>query len=55
MTEYHDRQDFELDNWPELRAMVNDLANLVYSERTIDRELKKLLFTMASQSNGSLH
>ena len=31
------------------------LANLVYSERTIPTELKKLLFTMASQSNGSLH
>lgn len=55
MTHYTNRQDFELDNWPELRKMVNDLANLVYSERTIPTELKKLLFTMASQSNGSLH
>ncbi len=55
MAEYHDRQDFELENWPELRQMVNDLANLVYSERTVPTELKKLLFTMASQSNGSLH
>lgn len=55
MTDYENRQDFELDNWPELRAMVNDLVNLVNSERTIPKELKHLLFTMASVSSGCTH
>ena len=55
MTEYENRQDFELDNWPELRAMVNNLVNLVNSERTIPREFKSMLFTMASQANSSTH
>lgn len=55
MAEYNNRQDFELDHWPELRKMVNDMANLVYSERTIPREFKKILFTMASQSSGCTH
>lgn len=55
MAGYNNRQEFELDHWPELRGMVNDLANLVYSERTVPTELKKLLFTMASQASGCMH
>jgi len=55
MTNYQNRQDFELDNWPELRTMVNDLVNLVNSERTIPKELKHLLFTMASLASGCVH
>jgi alkylhydroperoxidase family enzyme len=55
MTTYENRQDFELDNWPELRVMVNDLVNLVNSERTIQKELKRLLFTMASLASGCTH
>ena len=39
MTTYENRQEFELDNWPELRQTVNDLVNLVNSERTIPKEL----------------
>lgn len=55
MTDYHDRQEFELANWPELRQMVNELVNLVNSERTITSEFKKMLFTMASLSSGCTH
>lgn len=55
MTTYENRQDFELEHWPELRAMVNDLANLVYSERGIKKDFKSMLFTMASLSSGCTH
>lgn len=55
MTEYQDRQDLELGQWPELRAEVNKLADLVYSDRTISRQFKYELFTMASLSSGCRH
>lgn len=55
MSDYQDRQDFELDHWPELRQKVNELVNLVNSERTISREFKSMLFTMASLSSGCTH
>lgn len=55
MAKFHDRQEFELDQWPELRQKVNELATLVNSERTIPRELKSMLFTMASVSSGCTH
>jgi len=55
MSDYQNRQDFELDQWPELRKMVNDLVNLVNSERTVPGELKKMLFTMASVASGCTH
>ena len=55
MSKYHDRQEFELAHWPELREKVNELVNLVNSERTIPREFKSMLFTMASVSSGCTH
>lgn len=55
MTDYQDRQDFELSQWPELRAEVNRLVDLVYSERTISRQFKYELFTMASVASGCRH
>lgn len=55
MSEYENRQEFELGHWPELRQMVNDLANLVYSERQIPKEFKSMLFTMASVASGCTH
>jgi len=55
MAEYENREEFELDNWPELRQMVNQLANLVYSERKISSQFKSELFTMASLASGCTH
>ena len=55
MTEYSDRQGFELSNWPELRQMVNQLASLVYSERLIEGPFKLMLFSVAAISNQSVH
>ena len=55
MSSYENRQGFELDNWPELRQMVNDMAHLVFSERTITKEYKQLVFTMASLASGCTH
>ncbi|MEM9438674.1 MAG: beta-eliminating lyase-related protein, partial [Pseudomonadota bacterium] len=53
--DYENRQDFELDRWPELRQMVNDLVNLVNSEREVPKEFKHHLFTMASVASGCTH
>lgn len=55
MSSYENRQEFELDHWPELRQKVNELVNLVNSERNIPREFKSMLFTMASVSSDSTH
>ncbi len=52
---YQDRQNLELDQWPELRQAVNALVNLVYTERGIDGRLKHELFTMASVASGCRH
>jgi len=55
MTDYQDRQNLELAQWPELRAEVNRLADLVYSDRKISRQFKYELFTMASLASGCRH
>ena len=55
MTDYQNRQDFELDHWPELRAEVNRLADVVYSDRKLSRQFKYELFTMASLAGGCRH
>lgn len=55
MSDYQDRQGFELDQWPEMRQMVNNLASLVYTDRTIPKEFKSMLFTMASLASGCTH
>ncbi|NNC80572.1 MAG: carboxymuconolactone decarboxylase family protein [Acidimicrobiales bacterium] len=55
MSEYQDREGFELDQWPEMRTMVNDLVNLVHSERNVSQQLKRELFTMASVASGCTH
>lgn len=55
MSSYENRQNFELDHWPELRQKVNELVNLVHSERGVPQELKSMLFTMASVASGCTH
>lgn len=55
MTNYNNRQGFELEQWPELRLIVNQLVQLVYSNREIGKQLKHELFTMASLSSGCTH
>ena len=55
MSSYSNRQEFELDTWPELRDKLQELKNLVNSERTITREFKRMLFTMASLAGGCVH
>ena len=34
-SKYKDRQGFEMENWPELRSLFNDLIKLVLSEELI--------------------
>ncbi len=52
---YHNRQNFEMEHWPELREKMNDVFKLVFPGREIPGELKQFVFTAASMSHGSLH
>jgi alkylhydroperoxidase family enzyme len=52
---YQDRQNFEMQNWPELRETVNNLIKLVFPSRGIPGELKQLVFTAASVASGCRH
>ena len=52
---YENRQDFEMERWPELRQTVNSLIKLVFPSREISGELKQLVFTVASLANGCRH
>lgn len=52
---YESRQEFEMGHWPELRETWNQMIQLVFPEREVSRELKQLVFTVASLSSGCLH
>jgi len=55
VSNYKNRQEFETTRWPELHQQVRDLVDLVNSERTIPKEFKRMLFTMASLAGGCVH
>jgi len=52
---YEERQNFEMENWPELRDSMNNLFKLVFPTREVSGELKQLVFTAASLASGCLH
>ena len=52
---YHDRQEFEMEHWPELREAWNKVIQLVFPAREVSSELKQLVFTVASLSSGCRH
>ena len=52
---YHDRQNFEMENWPELRESMNNIFKLVFPTREVSGELKQFVFTAASLASGCLH
>ena len=52
---YNDRQNFEMEHWPELRESMNNLFKLVFPSREVSGELKQLVFTAASLASGWLH
>jgi alkylhydroperoxidase family enzyme len=52
---YNDRQNFEMEHWPELRESMNNLFKLVFPSREVSGELKQLVFTAASLASGCLH
>ena len=39
---YQDRQEFEMEHWPELRETWNKMIQLTMPEREVSRELKQL-------------
>ena len=55
MTNFSDRQQFEMGHWPDLREAFNTLVQLVWSEKELTEEYKQLLFTMASHASGCVH
>ena len=40
---YENRQDFEMEIWPELRERWNTFLKFVFAGREADKELKQLL------------
>ena len=52
---YENRQNLEMDQWPELRQTVNTLIKLVFPDREVPGELKQLVFTAASLASGCRH
>ncbi len=55
MTDYNNRQDFEMGHWPELQGAFLDVVKLVQSDKELKRQQKIELFTMASLSSGCQH
>ena len=52
---YNNRQEFEMENWPELRESMNNIFKLVFPTREVSGELKQFVFTAASLASGCLH
>lgn len=52
---YGDRQNFEMENWPELREAANGLFKLVFPGKLVSGELKQFVFTAASLASGCTH
>lgn len=52
---YRDREEFEMENWPELRESMNNIFKLVFPGREVSGELKQFVFTAASLASGCLH
>ena len=54
-SDYSNRQEFEMELWPELRETWNQMIRLVFPEREVSGELKQLVFTVASLASGCRH
>ena len=52
---YKNRQNFEMENWPELRESMNNVFKLIFPSREVSGELKQFVFTAASLASGCRH
>ena len=52
---YKNRQNFEMENWPELRESMNNIFKLIFPGREVSGELKQFVFTAASLASGCRH
>ena len=52
---YKNRQNFEMENWPELRESMNNIFKLIFPSREVSGELKQFVFTAASLASGCRH
>ena len=50
---YENRQDFEMEIWPELRERWNTFLKFVFAGREADKELKQLVFLASSMAGSS--
>ena len=55
MSDYRNRQDFEMGHWPALREQFNALIKVVTGEQALSVQFKQELFTMASLASGCQH
>jgi len=52
---YTDRQDFEMEHWPELRQGWNSFLQFIFAGREVTKELKQLVFLASSMASGCRH
>ena len=52
---YKNRQNFEMENWPELRESINNIFKLTFPSREVSGELKQFVFIAASLASGCRH
>ena len=55
MSDYNNRQDFEMGLWPELQQAFLAVVKTVQTDKELTRQQKIELFTMASLSSGCQH
>lgn len=54
-SQYTDRQDFEMEHWPELRQGWNSFLQFIFAGREVTKELKQLVFLASSMASGCQH
>jgi hypothetical protein len=52
---YRDREEFEMEHWPELWESMNIIFKLVFPGREVSGDLKQFIFMAANLASGCLH
>lgn len=53
--QFTDRQNLEMEHWPELRQGWNSFLQLCFAAREVTKELKQLVFLASSMASGCRH
>ena len=53
--QYENRQNLEMEHWPELRQGWNSFLQLIFAPREVSKEIKQLVFLASSMASGCRH